>query len=254
MRLLCTSASCSSPPGRRPGGRPRRSVSRTARADSPSPRQARPRSRSASAGRPSRTTSTRSSAGRTPRYEIWSLNYDFLFGFGENGGEPTLDLAREFPTEENGGISADGKVWTIKLRTGVKWSDGQPITADDVAFTYNYVVKNQHAEHGDHHGRHRGRQGPRPGRRADHLLAAQGRHGAHLPAHPAQARLGEGRRPRRRRRATRTSRPIVGTGPFITTEFKKGGFVQAWSATPTTGASGRRSTRSSSSTTRTPTR
>jgi peptide/nickel transport system substrate-binding protein len=74
-------------------------------------------------------------------YEIWAINYDFLFGFGRTA-QPTLDLAREYPTVQNGGISADGKVWTIKLRQGVKWSDGQPFTADDVAFTYNYIVKN----------------------------------------------------------------------------------------------------------------
>ena len=41
------------------------------------------------------------------------------------------DLAREFPTEASGGISADSKVWTIKLRTGVKWSDGQVFSAED---------------------------------------------------------------------------------------------------------------------------
>ena len=41
-------------------------------------------------------------------YEIWALQYDFLFGFGANE-QPTLDLAAEFPTKENGGISADGK-------------------------------------------------------------------------------------------------------------------------------------------------
>ena len=75
-------------------------------------------------------------------YEIWSVNYGFLFGFGSDNS-PTLDLAREFPTEENGGISADGTVWTVKLRQGVKWSDGQPFTAEDVAFTYNYIVKNR---------------------------------------------------------------------------------------------------------------
>jgi peptide/nickel transport system substrate-binding protein len=75
-------------------------------------------------------------------YEIWAINYDFLFGFGLNG-QPTLDLASQFPTKANGGISADGKVWTIHLRPNLKWSDGQPLTAADVAFTYNYVVKNQ---------------------------------------------------------------------------------------------------------------
>jgi peptide/nickel transport system substrate-binding protein len=75
-------------------------------------------------------------------FEIWALQYDFLFGFGANE-QPTLDLAAEFPTKENGGISPDGKIWTIKLRQGVKWQDGQPLTADDVAFTYNYSIKNE---------------------------------------------------------------------------------------------------------------
>ena len=35
--------------------------------------------------------------------------------------------------------SADGLTWTFHLREGVKWHDGQPLTADDVAFTYRYV-------------------------------------------------------------------------------------------------------------------
>ncbi len=30
-----------------------------------------------------------------------------------------------------------GKVWTVKLKKGLKWSDGEPITADDVVFTIN---------------------------------------------------------------------------------------------------------------------
>jgi peptide/nickel transport system substrate-binding protein len=77
-------------------------------------------------------------------YEIWALNYDLLFGYGDRN-QPTLDLASEFPTKANGGISADGLTWTIKIRSGVKWQDGQPLTAADVAFTFNYVVKNQMA-------------------------------------------------------------------------------------------------------------
>lgn len=32
-------------------------------------------------------------------------------------------------------ISADGLTYTVKLKDGIKWSDGQPITADDVVFT-----------------------------------------------------------------------------------------------------------------------
>jgi peptide/nickel transport system substrate-binding protein len=74
-------------------------------------------------------------------YEIWALNYSTLFGDGDHN-QPTLDLATEFPTQQNGGIAADGKVWTIHIRSGVKWQDGVPLTAADVAFTYNYIIKN----------------------------------------------------------------------------------------------------------------
>jgi peptide/nickel transport system substrate-binding protein len=48
-------------------------------------------------------------------------------------------LAAEIPTVENGGVAADGKSVTWKLKPGVKWSDGEPFTADDVLFTYQFV-------------------------------------------------------------------------------------------------------------------
>lgn len=38
--------------------------------------------------------------------------------------------------------SKDGKVWTFKLRKGVKWHDGQTFNADDVVFTYNNIILN----------------------------------------------------------------------------------------------------------------
>lgn len=36
-------------------------------------------------------------------------------------------------------ISPDGKTYTFNLRRGVKWHDGAPFTADDVAYTYNTI-------------------------------------------------------------------------------------------------------------------
>ena len=50
------------------------------------------------------------------------------------------ELAVELPTVENGGVIIDEDAWTMtatwKLRQDVKWSDGEPLTADDVIFTY----------------------------------------------------------------------------------------------------------------------
>jgi len=158
-----------------------------------------------------------------PNYEIWAMNYDFLFGYGlEN--EPTLDLAREFPTKENGGLSADGKVWTIHLRPNVMWQDGQPLTADDVAFTYNYVVDNH---------------------MANMAVATVGIVGAEalddltvritcsrpkadmmrifLPILPKHI---WGKVPPKKAQTNYVNAtPIVGTGPFQTVEFKKGGYI-----------------------------
>jgi peptide/nickel transport system substrate-binding protein len=48
-------------------------------------------------------------------------------------------LAAEIPTQANGGLAADGKSVTWKLKQGVKWSDGTPFTAKDVVFTWRYV-------------------------------------------------------------------------------------------------------------------
>ena len=36
----------------------------------------------------------------------------------------------------------DGKTWTFRLRKNLRWSDGQPLTADDVVFTWNDVIYN----------------------------------------------------------------------------------------------------------------
>ena len=54
-------------------------------------------------------------------------------------------LAAEVPSKENGGLGADGKTVTYKLKQGVKWADGEPFTADDVLFTYQYVTNKETA-------------------------------------------------------------------------------------------------------------
>ena len=45
-------------------------------------------------------------------------------------------LATQVPDQSNGGVSADGKTVTWKLRDGVKWSDGTALTCEDVKYTW----------------------------------------------------------------------------------------------------------------------
>lgn len=65
--------------------------------------------------------------------------YEPLASF-DNDGNIVLFLAAEIPTQENGGIASDGKSVTWKLRRDVFWSDGEPFTAEDVLFTYQYIT------------------------------------------------------------------------------------------------------------------
>ncbi len=72
-------------------------------------------------------------------YEMLFMNYDMLFGFSKKDltYSPEDGLATDF--EHN----ADSTVWTFTIRDGVKWHDGEPLTAADIAFTYNFIVNNK---------------------------------------------------------------------------------------------------------------
>jgi peptide/nickel transport system substrate-binding protein len=61
-----------------------------------------------------------------------------MASWDKNGKALANGLASEIPTVENGGVAKDFTSVTWKLRTGVKWSDGSPFTADDVVGTYTY--------------------------------------------------------------------------------------------------------------------
>jgi len=48
-------------------------------------------------------------------------------------------LAETIPTVDNDGVAADGKSVIWKLKQDLKWSDGEPFTAEDVVFTYDFL-------------------------------------------------------------------------------------------------------------------
>jgi ABC-type transport system substrate-binding protein len=47
------------------------------------------------------------------------------------------DLAEGTPSSPGWSVASDNKTWTVNLRPGVTWQDGQPFTADDVKFTFD---------------------------------------------------------------------------------------------------------------------
>jgi peptide/nickel transport system substrate-binding protein len=68
-------------------------------------------------------------------YEMWALMYDYLVGYSMKDMSPdTSGLAQAWDTSE------DGLTWTFTLHDGITWSDGQPLTAKDVAYTYNRIL------------------------------------------------------------------------------------------------------------------
>jgi len=58
----------------------------------------------------------------------------------DNDGNFVPFLGAGVPTKENGQLAADLKSATWKLQPGLLWSDGQPVTAADVVFTWQYIV------------------------------------------------------------------------------------------------------------------
>ena len=65
---------------------------------------------------------------------IWELMFDSLANLDPKTGNAVPSLADRW------NISTDGLSYTFHLHAGVTWSDGQPLTADDVQFTFQTVL------------------------------------------------------------------------------------------------------------------
>jgi peptide/nickel transport system substrate-binding protein len=63
--------------------------------------------------------------------------YDALVRFSPTGAEVIPHIAAGWASNEN------FTEWTVRLRPGAKWSDGQPFTADDIMFWYNDILLNK---------------------------------------------------------------------------------------------------------------
>ncbi|MFZ0032344.1 MAG: peptide ABC transporter substrate-binding protein [Candidatus Cybelea sp.] len=63
----------------------------------------------------------------------WTVRYDA-------NGHPVPDAITEIPTVANGDVSKDGLTLKYKLRPNIKWQDGQPLTCNDLKFTWQAVM------------------------------------------------------------------------------------------------------------------
>ena len=92
-------------------------------------------------------TLSNSTIGEGPKtFNVWNakdatssslagLMFEGMFATDAYTGEVIPRLAKKVE------ISKDGKTYIVTLRKGLKWSDGKEITADDVEFTYNTIIK-----------------------------------------------------------------------------------------------------------------
>ncbi|MGI3170821.1 peptide ABC transporter substrate-binding protein [Pseudooceanicola sp. C21-150M6] len=78
-------------------------------------------------------------SGGTKDIESSSIVIEPLGRFDQDGNMVAF-LAEEIPTIENGGVTEDLKTITWKLKEGLTWSDGSPVTSADVKFTADYCM------------------------------------------------------------------------------------------------------------------
>jgi len=68
----------------------------------------------------------------TESFDLWDLAYDTLIRI-DLKGNAYPGLAREWSVAE------DGRTWSFKLAEGAMWHDGQPVTSEDVKFTFDMI-------------------------------------------------------------------------------------------------------------------
>ncbi len=152
---------------------------------------------------------------------IGRLMYEFLTTYDQKTQAPVPALA------ESWSHSADGLTWTFRIRNNAKWSDGQPVTAKDAAFTFNLMMTNTDAAtaNGNFVANF-----AKVAATDDHTLVITTKRAQAtmlaldvpiVPQHVWQGVTNIGKFANN----PTPGRPIVGDGPFILTDYKQGQYV-----------------------------
>ena len=138
-------------------------------------------------------------------------------------------LAAEAPSLENGAVTKDGRSVTWKIKKGVTWHDGKPLTADDLVFNWAYTTNpataavssgnyaNMKVEKVDDHTIRIVFDNPNP----FWSNAFVGSYGQIIPKHLFENFVGE------KSRDAPTNLAPVGTGPYKFVEFRPGDILRA---------------------------
>ncbi len=157
-------------------------------------------------------------------YAAYEYIYPQLVQYDAN-----LELVPDFATDWS--QSSDGLTWTFHTQADAKWSDGQPLTAEDVAWTYDTILKFQDGATGSAAGSAQHLQGvdapdattavftydtPVP------AALAQLQQVSILPEHVwSQYAVGDGKALKTYPNTPSDGQPVVSGGPFMVTQYQQ---------------------------------
>src|SRR2546421_362107 len=152
---------------------------------------------------------------------IHRLVYDFLTNYDPKDDHAVPALATSWTA------SPDKLTWTYAIRSGMKWSDGVPVTARDIAWTYNLMMTNKDAAtaNGNFVANFKSVTAPDDST----LVVVLGKPQATMlaldipvvPQHAWESHVSE-----IGKFNNDTSFPVVGDGPFVLSDYKKDQYVQ----------------------------
>ena len=72
-------------------------------------------------------------------WQLYQATYDGLLAFKKAGGDAAFNVVPDLASGYK--ISNGGKTWTFTLRKGIKFSNGQPVTVNDVVASFRRIFK-----------------------------------------------------------------------------------------------------------------
>ncbi len=132
-------------------------------------------------------------------YELWALMYDTLTGYSAKDYSAEPGLAESWHRRT-------ARPWTYRIRSGVTWSDGVPLTAKDAAYTFTRIINGEveQTNYGSYVANIVSAQAPDATTLVLTVSHADAADAAPGGAHPARARRSKASPPRERPRSPTT--------------------------------------------------